>query len=448
MKLRIGSVLAVPAVLATVAASPAFATETRINSMGGGVKLWTVEDESNIFDFPSLLTRWGNRVYVDNIVAAGTDQIPGGHFGFHYNLSDDTVIAFFGAHINSTTSGAPTDGTAGNSGFVGSGNPITGGLSLGDATGPFMGVAGIAGGAANGEAPNTNAEYRYGLMFATQLGASTRFGLSFHLSGENADKDSPNNVQTDTGSLLFDIGIGLGVDLSGSELELAAGIDVGLLESAADNQQTGVDLEDVWSGSHFGLRLSGRWTFDFFDQTKIVTYTQFLLASQSVEQVNTAAVPAPSGSYSALSFILGADLRIEPFQGVIVSPGIGFYVAQQTQENPGTVEKDANLLFGLPFYSIAVDLKLADWVAMRFGAQQFVNMLRESQTTAGSTNTDTKTDVITTFAWGFGFNIPVAESSLAIDLALNPTFLNNGPHVLTGTATGPFALNAALRYNW
>jgi len=291
MKLRIGSVLAVPAVLATVAASPASATETRINSMGGGVKLWTVEDESNIFDFPSLLTRWGNRVYVDNIVAAGTDQIPGGHFGFHYNLSDDTVIAFFGAHINSTTSGAPTDGTAGNSGFVGSGNPITGGLSLGDATGPFMGVAGIAGGAANGEAPNTNAEYRYGLMFATQLGASTRFGLSFHLSGENADKDSPNNVQTDTGSLLFDIGIGLGVDLSGSELELAAGIDVGLLESAADNQQTGVDLEDVWSGSHFGLRLSGRWTFDFFDQTKIVTYTQFLLASQSVEQVNTAAVP-------------------------------------------------------------------------------------------------------------------------------------------------------------
>ncbi len=447
MKLRIGSALAVPAVLATVAVSPAFATETRINSMGGGVKLWTVEDESNIFDFPSLLTRWGNRVYVDNIEAAGTDQIPGGHFGFHYSLSDETVLAFFGAHINTGTSGGPGEGsTAGNSGYVGTGNPITGGLSLGDATGPFIGVASQAALAQPGA--NINAEYRYGLMFATQLGASTRFGLSFNLLGDNADQDSPNNVQTDTGSLVFDIGLGLGVDLTGSELELSAGVEIGLLESAADNQGTGVDLEDVWSGSHFGLRLGGRWTFDFFDQTKIVTYTQFLLASQNVEQVNTPAVPAPSGSYSSLSFILGADLRIEPFQGVIVSPGLGFYVAQQTLENPGTVLKDANLMFGLPFYSIAVDLKLADWVAMRFGAQQFVNMLRESTTTGGSTTTNSKTDVLTTFAWGFGFNIPVAESSLAIDLCLNPTFLNNGPHLLTGTATGPFALNAALRYNW
>lgn len=60
MKLNLRSALAVPAVLATVAAASAFATEARVRSMGGGVKLWTIEDESNIFDFPSLLTRWGN----------------------------------------------------------------------------------------------------------------------------------------------------------------------------------------------------------------------------------------------------------------------------------------------------------------------------------------------------------------------------------------------------
>ena len=222
-----------------------------------------------------------------------------------------------------------------------------------------------------------------------------------------------------------------------------------MIDSARDNiSGTNVDLEEDWSGSHFGLRLGGRWTFDFFDQTKIVAYTQFLLASESLDQVSNPAVPAPNRSYSGLTFALGADLRIEPFQGVIVSPGLGFYIGQQTLENEGSVIKDANLVVGLPYYGVAVDLKLADWVALRFGAQQFVDMYRTSDTANGQTNTFTNTDVTTTFAWGLGFNIPVAESALAIDLAMNPAFFNNGPHVLSGTATGQFALNAALRYSW
>jgi len=441
MKLSIGSALAVTLPVLAAAASPAFATEARIRSMGGGVKLWTVEDEANIFDFPSLLLRWGNRVYVDDIAAAGTDAIPGGHFGFHYNLSDDTVLAFVGAHLNATTNGLDT-------GFVGTGNAVNDGPGLGTSRGAALGVAGQAAGTAPGFSAESNVDYRYGLMFATTLGATTRLGLSLNVLADNNDKDSPNNLQTDNGALLFDFALGLGVDLAGSELELAAGVVLGILESAADNPGNGADLENVWSGSHFGLRLQGRWTFDFFDQSKIVAYTQFLLASQDVEQVNTQAVPAPSGSYSALSFTLGADLRIEPFQGVIVSPGLGFYVAQQTLENPAIVSRDANLLIGLPFYGIAVDLAIADWVSVRFGAQQFVDMLRTSDTTGGVTNTQSTSEVTTTFAWGLGFNIPVAESTLAIDLALNPTFFNNGPHLLTGNPTGPFALNAAVRYNW
>ena len=446
MKLNLRSAIVVPTVLATVAAaSPAFATEARVRSMGGGVKLWTIEDESNIFDFPSLLTRWGNRVYVDGITAEGTDSVPNGHFGFHYNLSDETVLAFFGAHIKSAD--LADNPNPQQVGFVGTGNPFTGGPLGNGSRGPFIGVDNIA--ALAGGGPGTSVEYRWGLMFATQLGATARFGLSFNLAGEDGDVDSPNNVQSDTGALLFDIGLGFGFDLSGSELELSAGLSIGMIDSARDNiSGTNVDLEEDWSGSHFGLRLGGRWTFDFFDQTKIVAYTQFLLASESLDQVSNPAVPAPNRSYNGLTFALGADLRIEPFQGVIVSPGLGFYVGQQTLENEGRVIKDANLVVGLPFYGVAVDLKLADWVALRFGAQQFVDMYRTSDTADGQTNTFTNTDVTTTFAWGLGFNIPVAESALAIDLAMNPTFFNNGPHVLSGTATGQFALNAALRYSW
>ncbi len=428
-------------------ATSASATEARIEAMGGGIKLWTIEDESNIFDFPSLLERWGNRVYLDNLGGGG--DFPNGRFGFHYNLSDETVLAVIGAHSNATTRGI-------GNGFIGTGNALTGGQALGIAfqasqagdTGDGASTSpAVVGGDAIG-----NVDFRYGLMFATTLGAKTRFGVSLNVLGDNADIDAPNNAQVDQGALLFDLGFGFGFDFEGSELELSAGLEIGSLEDNRDEPEavSGVpgNLLEHWSGSHFGFRLQGRWTIDFFDQTKIVAYSQFLLGSQSVDRINTASIPPESGAYSAMAFTLGADLRIEPFQDVIVSPGLGFFFAQQTIDGPVVVDRDADLLFGLPFYGLGVDLRLASWVDMRFGAQQFVTSLRESTTEGGITTTASTTDVTTTFAWGLGFNVPVAESTLAIDLALNPTFLTNGPHVLTGNATGPFALNAGMRYSW
>jgi hypothetical protein len=443
MKLSRRFATALPIALAASFAAPsAFATEARIRSMGGGFKLWTIEDESNIFDFPSLLTRWGNRAYIDNL-QPGSDNgelFPEGRFGFHYNLSDDTVLAFIGANSNTTTRGQ-------SSGYVPTGNAITGGQAMGIAL-----QAALANGTGGGTDARLTSEFRYGLMFATTLGATTRFGVQLSISGDNNDVESPNNAQLDQGSFLMDLGLGLGFDLDGSELELAAGVEIGVLEDNRDGAEatTGVpgDLLEHWSGSHVGIRLNGRWTFDFFDQTKIVAYTQFLYGSQSLELVNTASIPAERGSYSGLRFSLGADLRIEPFQDVIVSPGLGIFLAQQTIESPNVVDRDADQLLALPYYGIAVDVKLADWFDLRFGAQQHIVSERLSTTAGGVTNTSEETEVFTTFALGVGFNIPVSESQLAIDLALNPTFLTNGPHVLTGNSTGPFAVNAAVRYNW
>jgi hypothetical protein len=44
------------------AGTDAHATQSNICAMGGGAKLWTVEDDRNVFDFPSLLVRYGQNV--------------------------------------------------------------------------------------------------------------------------------------------------------------------------------------------------------------------------------------------------------------------------------------------------------------------------------------------------------------------------------------------------
>ncbi|TNF31652.1 MAG: hypothetical protein EP329_11985 [Deltaproteobacteria bacterium] len=435
--------------------APAAATQSRINAMGGGVKQWTIEDTINIFDFPSLLVRHGNEVYIDNLSVG--DGFPNGRFGFHYNLGDDTVLALFGGHLTSGTRGATAfdgtaEGTAFDTSFFPAGNLITGGQSLGvgyeasqapESDGGSLGAIGAV-------------ELRYGLMFATVLGSSTRLGLSFTFAADNDDIEQPTGQKVDRGGMLFDLGLGLGFDFTGSELELTAGVAFGFADDLRDatnvatNQQ--IELLDHTSVSHFGLRVGARWTFDFFNQSKIVTYTQLLFGSQTATKLNVVpGTPSPTGSYSGIHWVLGADLRLEPFEGVTVSPGLGVRFAQQTLEGTTQVNRDADLLMSLPFYGVAVDLRVADWLAVRFGANQSVNLLRDSDTNVsalGVTNQHDYAEVDTHFAMGLGFQIPVAESRLSIDLDVNPEWLVNGPDFVTGTATGGFGLNGALRYAW
>ena len=107
-------------------ATSAMATQARLDSMGGGWKSWTVEDETNIFDFPALLVRWGNLAHIDNITAVdnGKDTYPNMRFGYHGQLTDDMVLAFYGGVVNSRTRGV-------GDGYDVAGNAFTGRSSLG-----------------------------------------------------------------------------------------------------------------------------------------------------------------------------------------------------------------------------------------------------------------------------------------------------------------------------
>lgn len=449
MSVRI-TTAALSAAMLLSAAPQALATQPRIDAMGGGVKSITIEDEVNIFDFPSLLVRYGNTTYLDNLHVGA--PFPNGRFGFHFNLGDDTVLAIVGSSTKSATRAPNNTGGAGDTAFTPTGNPITGGESLG--IGAEASEAPEAQGGSQGAIGSV--EHRYGILFATVLGSSTRFGVMLNILADNDDIEQPNGAKVDQGGFLFDLGVGLGLDLEGSELELSAGLALGFADDFADgvSASTGQQAELIERNavSHFGFRLMGRWTFDFFNQSKIVAYTTFLLGSQSVEFKNVAPGSfVPSGSYSGINFAIGADWRLEPFKGVIVSPGLGFRIAQMTLEGSTQTNRDADQLIQLPFYGVGVDLQIADWIAVRFGASQSVNVMRDSDTNVvaqGVTTQHDTTDVVTSFALGLGLHIPVSESTLTIDLNVNPDILINGPYLLTGTTTGQFGLNAAVKYAW
>ena len=436
----------------------AHATQVRLDAMGGGFKYWTMEDETNVFDFPELLVRWGDLTSIDNLSLV-SGNIPGANtrFAIHYQLTDDVVIAAFGGRIDSSTRAPSTT-----SGYAAAGNPYTGTSSL-----SVGGEASAAGGAQGGSAtargngdpdPLYNVDLKVGLGFAVKLGERMRLGATLSIMGDNADVEQPDQdsaqVQKDQGAMIIDFGLGFGVDITPKhELEVGLGLEFGWLEDARDSVDPTsgqfVDLEEHWSATHLGVRINARHTFHITKKMALVSYARFLIGSQEVKNEFVLAANAQNGSWDAFDIHAGTDLRLEVAKDVWVVPGVGIRYAQQTLEGVGSIDRDLDRILTLPYYGVGVDIRVFEWLDFRFGAQQFVNLYRVSRTPQGQDTVEVQaSDVITTVSTGLGFNVAIGESTLSLDVNINPNFWLNGIYIVSGATTNPFALTTALKFDW
>ena len=147
---------------------------------------------------------------------------------------------------------------------------------------------------------------------------------------------------------------------------------------------------------------------------------------------------------------LGADVRVKLFDRVVLSPGLGIRIAQQTLKGAGVTDRDMDQLMSLPFYGLAVDVKVLKWLNLRFGASQAVQFHRHSVTPPNASTTQDEAGSVTTrLGTGLGFRIPVKTSELSIDLHVDPLFWVNGPAIISGdSAVDRWGLSGALRYAW
>jgi hypothetical protein len=454
MKQRI---LAVTACLGLLtAATPALATQSRINAMGGHHKSITIEDETNIFALPSLLVRYGNMTYIDNIRQGMSNTV----FGFHYSLTEDMVLAIYGGRINAGTRGV-------GDGFSASGNAITGGSAVG--AGAQASQASLAGGGSTGVTSPVNGQsaanvdYKIGLLYALNIGATARLGVMLNILGDDGDVEQPTGARVDQGALLIDLAAGFGLDFAAGELDLSVGFEIGAFGDERDglNQRSGVNEELIENFSvdrHFGFRLEARGNFEFYQQSHIVPFLRMSTGSQQVSNRNLPLGTVQTGSWKAFDLTVGTDIVFEPFENVFVAPGLGLRFAQQTLEGSAgaagtrqnSVDRDLDRKISLPFYSIGVDVKLLSWLDFRFGAWQSVDFNRASVTTNGTTIERRSSDVITEIKTGVGINLPVAESTLSLDIDINPLYWVNGPDFLTGGGNGTenFGVSGAIKYDW
>ena len=493
MRIKPHIAMALAFVCILIVAPVSHATQTRVDSMGGGIKHWTIDDEVNVFDFPSLLVNYGNQAYIDNLTLSiddeGNPSYPNMRFGYHAQLGDDMVFAIYGGVINSNTRDL-------GDGFSMGGNAVTGSAHLGvggqASAAPFV-DPGPADESMVGDSAANNVDFNLGMMYALQLGANMRLGVMLNLFRDNGDVELPEgDGKVDRGAWLMDLGVGFGMELEGVDMDFNVGMTYGSIEDYRDVRAYDVDgapISDQFGNpvyvpmvehwivdSHMAIRANGRAVVDFYGDTKLVPYFGLSYISQEISHGQTpdgAWIRNPIGTWDGLDFVVGTDVRIEPFKDVVVSPGLGIRLVQQTregrqnQQDPVTgrvvnvqevvTDRDLNRKVSGPFYGIAVDVKVLDWMDFRFGASQSVDFYESATATNLGEGIQTLTEhseVVTHVATGLGFNVPVEDSVLRMDINVNPLQLLRIPHLWSGETMGAIANNgqygvsASIQYDW
>lgn len=403
------------AALGLLVAAPAMATQSRINSLSGQEKTFTIRDEANIYGLPQFLVDHGNEVDVD--AAAGGNY---GRMNVRYALTDEAVLLLYG--VRSPWMPVATVAT------INGNTPQT--------------VAGV-GGAMTAQDP-TN--HQFGIGFGMKVGEAMRLGARIEIGGARDDADG-NNLNSNT---MFGLNFGLGFDLGESN-----SLDFGLTLRLGSF----VDFEggaDRWvSEANTGFGLLGKGEFQVHQIAKLVPYLNLDYTGVTIghavrgDEVGIGN-EAKKGIVSNTLFKLGADLAINPAERVLIQPGVGlgiwFSSAEGTAAPKGQILGVENGNQLMPYYGFAAEAQAFDWLALRVGARQTVVMHNNANTApaGGASNEFHKSSVQNQLTTGLGISL----RGWQIDLNVNPTFYNNGIFAVSGAPTAGYAADFAIVYDW
>lgn len=410
--------------LAALASGDAMATGSRINSMGGTLGYvdgyLAFEDEVNVFDLPATLTKFGNRVFIDELSGAGAG-FPNSRFGVHYSIDDFTVIGFYGSNVDGGISlSLPWNRQGVGPALLGSKATVAGGT-----VNPAAPAATAAGAA--GSNSDLTANHKISVMFAHDVDGF-RFGAGLGFYGDSTQVEAPNTNLTDLSVFVMNIDLGLGFDFMGeNSVDFGIGIDFGLFDNTFGPQETPQFEPDTI----FGFTLRGRGVINFFQGTQLVPYGSFELAFEGLKDARPGATA--TGNYRNIAFEVGLALKVEPFERVAIYPLIGMrYDDWVVEDNTNVLSDDRR--WTLPYYGFGLDARIWDWFAFRMGARQYLLFDKVGAKQAGAESDTRDSKVVTTFDTGFALFFG-KNDEWVIDAHLSPDFFLIGPQIISGSAT-------------
>ncbi len=361
--------LFITSILIFVLGVPAsWATGSRVNSMGGGSKSITVDDESNFFAFPSTLVDNGNIAFADRLNAST------GGFGLHYSLTKNAVFAIYGGNDRAFP-------------WISRREPT---------------VVDETPGSDSGNSSSWNStDFKGAFGLALDL-KSLKWGILLALYSADPPEDGDWGDEGLWGPMFgVDLTTGVGLKFGSSSLDLAVGLEFGSVTFAPENSDDQTD-------SHLGIKLGARMSLPVAPGVHAIPYLTMRYASDTVQEF----------SRSTLLLQAGADLRISPVKDVFIYPGVGLRYGTYTPEGG-----DSGTQIAIPTVSLAVDARITDWLDWRLGAVHL-----DISNSGVSVVKGVEEGQKVRFSTGFGMHF----GDWSIDMHLDPQLFTEGVYLLTG----------------
>lgn len=379
-------------VLLTV--SMAFASDVRVNTMGGQGQI--IKDVAGMNTYPQVILGYPNIMYAN--IDAGAQWLAGGN----YALPVGTLGLIFKQGPN------------------------------GQMTNPYFPAVPVNGGGAS-----AIIDQKLDLVYGFNVG-DMALGLGLSLYGnsyaKNYVKNTPND-KTETSAS------GLGLNLGGT---FAKNLDAAIffnMKSFTNNAADGKVITEGNGNTDFGL--NARYWMEMSPKYVLVPHLMFGLFGEG--KTDGAALASEGDklvkSHMGLDIGLGNNMKFGDNVLAVADAGIQYHSATTTfTPKTGTEVKNIDGEMALPYFHLGLEGKVFSWMDFRMGATKV-------WASKSNENNDADTEdwgfVKTTMAIGAGFHF----NALDIDAEIDPGFLTRGPNFVSGSA-GDIATKVALTYTF
>lgn len=380
-------VLILALAMVSIMVAPAFATWTRVATMGNQAQF--IQDDHNIWTFTSTVNNYPRHLIIDHSIDADS---------YEFGVTED----------------------------------IDGGTRLGMIV-PFMGHSVIG-------AFVSDFDFDWGLnpseadqkidLFYGYRGASFDLGVRIDYSGRGVEFGGKQNQSA------LGLNAGVGFNLSGNMLEVN-----GLYRSISWTNETlsgptaPTVINEKDAGSDMGL--SARYLIAYNSMVTLVP--AFMYRSQKVAEKITAG-STTGVEAKTTGWDLGVACNTVPLQGTefLTSFGVRSINNEVTDTAVAAIldESDGHM----PYISFGSEIQVKNWLQFRFGAEKSWDSFTDN-----ATSPETKSSGAS-FDYHVGAGIMTGD--LQWDVEVNPSWFNAGPYLLSGENAGDMFLNISIKYDY
>lgn len=383
--------------LVSVMVAPAFATWTRVRTMGNQPMF--IQDDYNIWNWTSTVNNYPRHLIIDHSVDAS--ELEPSSAGDFEDIDGGTrlgmVVPFMGTSV----------------------------------IGAFISDFDISWALTPGEA-----DQRIDLFYGYR-GASWDLGARIDYYAAGTEYGGKQNQSA------LGLNAGMGFNVNGNMLEVN-----GMYRSISwKNEEqfaapTPYDpLNEKDGGSDIGL--AARYLVAYNSMVTLVP--AFAYRSQKVSEKVTPAPGFGSGQeFKSTGWDLGIGCNTVPLQGTEFLTSLGVRsVNDKYTDSTGSITYYDQTDKHFPYIQFGSEIQVKNWLQFRFGAEKTWDAFEDKSTVAGTPNFKSSD---ASFDYMVGAGIMVGD--LQFDVEVNPNWFNSGPYFVSGSSSGQMFGWISIKYDY